>query len=151
MSEPPQVHATLPAGAVGLGYAGLMPFVAGALGAALLEGEARDFAIRALVGYGAVILSFVGAVHWGVMLRNAGGRAFRGLLAGVVPSLVGWIALLLSPRHALTVLVVGFGLFWLYEHRVLGPAVLPPAYLSLRRSLSLAVCALLALGLIALG
>ena len=47
--------------------------------------------------------------------------------------------LLLSSRHALTLLVVGFGLFWLYEHRVLGPDSLPPAYLRLRRSLSLAV------------
>jgi hypothetical protein len=151
MSESSEARAALPPGAVGLGYAGLLPFVAGAFGAALLEGEPRDFAVRALVGYGAVILSFVGAVHWGLLLRSAGGQALRGLLAGVVPSLIGWIALLLAPRHALTVLVVGFGLFWLYEHRVLGPAVLPPAYLSLRRSLSLAVCALLALGLIALG
>jgi hypothetical protein len=44
--------------------------------------------------------------------------------------------------------VVGFGLFWLYEHRVLGQA-LPKAYLDLRRQLTLAICILLALTLFA--
>jgi len=141
----------LPPGAAALGYAGLLPFVASALGIALLDGEARDLATRALLAYGAVILSFLGAVHWGLMLRAGAQGTVRPLVVGVLPSLAAWCALLLDVRHGLALLVVAFGAFWLYEHRVLGARVLGEAYLSLRRGLTLAVCSLLALGLIALG
>jgi hypothetical protein len=142
---------SLPPGAAALGYAGLLPFAAAALGTALLDGAARDFAARALLAYGAVILSFLGAVHWGLVLRAGAHGRMRPLVVGVLPSLAAWCALLLAVRHGLALLVVAFGAFWLYEHRVLGARVLGEAYLGLRRSLTLAVCSLLALGLIALG
>jgi hypothetical protein len=141
----------LPPAATALGYAGLVPFAAGALGIVLLGDELRVFAARALVAYGAVILSFVGAVHWGLLLARPGARGPARLLAAVLPSVAGWAALLLVPRHGLALLVVSFGLFWLYEHRRLGARFLPVAYLVLRRNLTLAVCALLTLGLVALG
>lgn len=148
MSEPGQ--RSLPQGLTALGYAGLLPFVACVLAIALLEGETRAFAARSLVAYGAVILSFLGAVHWGLVLRQPDAAAPARLAIGVLPSLAGWVALLLPDRYALALLVVAFGGFWLYEHRGVGPALLPPGYLDLRRALSLAVCALLTLGLIAL-
>lgn len=141
----------LPAAFSTLGYAGLVPFVACVLGIALLDGEPRASAVRALIAYGAVILSFLGAVHWGVALLRADPAPARILLAGVLPSLAAWMALLLQPRLALTLLVVCFGVFWLYEHRVLGESLLPPSYLRLRRYLTVAVCSLLALGVLALG
>jgi hypothetical protein len=140
----------LPQGLDALGYAGLIPFVAGVLGVALLEGDARLLAARALLAYGAVILSFLGAVHWGLLLRRPDPPVASRLVAGVLPALAAWIALLLPERIGLAALVVSFGGFWLYEHRVLTDGWLPAAYLRLRRNLSLAVCSLLALGLIAL-
>jgi hypothetical protein len=141
----------LPAWARPLGYAGLIPFVACALlMLAVPEAGTRDAAGRALLGYGAVILSFLGGVHWGMVLRGAAPQRAGGLLAGgVVPSLVGWVALLLPFERAAAVLVAGFGLFWLYEHRVLGPAVLPQDYLALRRWLTLGVVASMGLALMA--
>jgi hypothetical protein len=142
----------LPQGLAALGYAGLLPFVACVLAIALLEGEARAGEVRALVAYGAVILSFLGAVHWGLLLREADAASPRVRLAiGVLPSLLAWAALLLPDRQALALLVVAVGGFWLYEHRVVGAALLPTGYLDLRRHLSLAVCALLTLGLLAVG
>ena len=141
----------LPPGLVAFGYAGVLPFVACVLAIALLEGEGRALAVRALVAYGAVILSFLGAVHWGLLLRQPGAAAHARLAIGVLPSLAGWVALLLPDRYALTLLVVAFGGFWLYEHRVVGTALLPGGYLDLRRHLSLAVCALLTLGLLLVG
>ena len=80
----------LPRGVVTLGYAGLAPFVAGVLGIALLEGEPRLFAARALVAYGAVILSFLGAVHWGLLLHAETKETPSRLLAAVLPSLAAW-------------------------------------------------------------
>jgi hypothetical protein len=118
---------------------------------ALLDGEARTFAVRGLVAYGAVILSFLGAVHWGLLLRAQDAALQARLAVGVLPALAGWVALLLPDRYALALLVVAFGGFWLYEHRVVGTALLPSGYLDLRRQLSLAVCALLTLGLLLVG
>jgi hypothetical protein len=141
----------LPPGTAWLGYAGLLPFAACALAVALLGEEPREFAARALVAYGAVILSFLGAVHWGLLLARPAPDTRRRLAVGVLPSLAGWAALLLSPRHGLALLVVAFGAFWLYEHRALGTSLLPDGYLRLRRELTLGACSLLAIGLVALG
>ncbi len=151
MSEPSRSDPPLPPGASALGYGGLVPFVAAVIGIALLDGEPRAFAARALLTYGAVILSFLGAVHWGLVLARPVPGAPRRLLAGVLPALAGWVALLLPQRQGLALLVVAFGAFWLYEHRQLGASILPDAYLGLRRNLTVGVCSLLALGLIALG
>lgn len=149
MTEP--TPRPLPPGLVAFGYAGVLPFVACVLPIALLDGEARAFAVRALVAYGAVILSFLGAVHWGVLLRQPDAAAQARLAIGVLPSLAGWVALLLPDRYALALLVAAFGGFWLYEHRVVGTALLPGGYLGLRRHLSLAACASLTLGLLLVG
>jgi hypothetical protein len=131
-----------------VGYAGLLPFLAALLGVGLLPAiEQRDFAQRLALGYGATILSFVGAVHWG--LAVAGRWAWSPTVIGgaILPSVVATVALLVAGQRGLGLLVVGFGLFWIYEHRRRGEQ-LPPGYLRLRRSLSLAVCALLALTMI---
>ena len=141
----------LPAWAKPLGYGGLVPFFACALlMLAVPDAGTRDLAGQALLGYAAVILSFLGGVHWGLALRGASPQRAGGLLAaGVLPSLVGWGALLLPFEQAAAVLVAGFGLFWLYEHRVLGSTVLPPDYLALRRWLTLGVVASMGLALMA--
>ena len=151
MSAPARPNPSLPSGASALGYGGLVPFVATVLGIVLLEGELRVFAARALLAYGAMILSFLGAVHWGLLLARPVSDAPRRLLVGVLPALAGWVALLLPERYGLALLVVAFAAFWLYEHRVLGATALPAPYLDLRRNLTVGVCSLLALGLIALG
>jgi hypothetical protein len=90
-------------------------------------------------------------VHWGLVLRDRPARSFRLLAIGVLPSLAGWAALLLPLEQALAVQVACFGGFWLYEHRVLGAAVLGEEYLALRRGLTIAVCATLAFALMAPG
>ena len=151
MGETGRPEEPLPPGASALGYGGLLPFAAAVLGIVLLDGEMRALAVRALLAYGAVILSFLGAVHWGLVLARPPGDTARRLLGGVLPSLAGWVALLLPARFGLALLVMAFGAFWLYEHRVLGARFLPGSYLGLRRNLTLGACALLTLGLIAHG
>ncbi|MCU0976115.1 MAG: DUF3429 domain-containing protein [Steroidobacteraceae bacterium] len=143
-------EAQLPPGMQALGFGGLIPFIAAMLAVVLLpDAEARELARRILVGYGAVILSFLGGVHWGLVLRDRPADGFRPLVMGVLPSLAGLATLLLPFDQAVAVQVACFGGFWLYEHRVLGPAVLPSGYLALRRWLTLIVCAALALALMA--
>ena len=86
--------------ALWLGYAGLIPFVAAAALSWLLQPESRPFAAAALSAYAAVIVSFLGGIHWGIGFRDGMPRLF---LWGVVPSLVAAAALLLPPRHGLLI------------------------------------------------
>lgn len=84
----------LPAPARLLGPAGLIPFFGLAVGAWL--GSA--WAAPALAAYGATILAFLGAVHWGLALRAPPAERdadWARLGLGVVPALIGWVALLL--------------------------------------------------------
>jgi Protein of unknown function (DUF3429) len=132
-----------------LGYLTVAPLLV-CLGcvAALSGYPDRELAQRGAIAWGAVLLGCTGAVHWGLALAGRlPATAVRSAVAAA-PAIVAAAAVLVGGQRALALLVVGFGLFWLYEHRVLG-ALLPPAYLSLRRNLSLATVSLLALTLIA--
>ena len=126
------------------GYLCLAPLLLGLAGVALLpEPAQRDFAQRATIAWGAALLAFGGAVHWGLAL--AGWLPWQPLriLGALAPAVLAAAGVLLGGQRGLALLVVGSGLFWLYEHRSLG-AQLPPPYLALRRQLTVATCFLLA-------
>jgi hypothetical protein len=125
-------------------YACVAPLMLGLAGVGLLpEYAARELAQRGTLAWGGVLLGFTGAVHWGLAL--AGRIPWRGtaIVAALAPAVCAAVAVTIGGQRGLALLVVGFGMFWLYEHRVLG-AQLPPAYLGLRRQLSVAICVLLA-------
>ncbi len=86
-----------------LGLAGLIPFAAGALAVAL----GWHWAAFPLAAYGATILAFLGAVHWGLALATPDQASAERLAWGVVPSLWAWVALLLPLPVALPVLGAG--------------------------------------------
>ncbi len=71
------------------------------------------------------------------------------VLGSTLPSVLAAAAVLIGEGRGLALLVVGFGLFWLYEHRQ-HQQDLPADYLALRRNLSLTVCVLLAMTAVAL-
>lgn len=82
-----------------LGLGGLVPFVV--LSAALAAGISlpmfadADSMRIALVGYGVVILSFLGGVRWGLAIKetDAGNaKANRDFIIAVIPALLGWFA-----------------------------------------------------------
>ena len=79
-----------------LGFGGLIPFVC--LAVALWVARPGDWPLArmALLGYGATISSFLGAIHWGLVMREGSVQPVPSLLWGVVPSLLGWVALLLG-------------------------------------------------------
>ena len=84
-----------------LGFAGLLPFVAGVvLLWAVRDPSTVAHAGFALAAYAATIAAFLGGVHWGPALR-AGGLAPVPLIWGVVPQLAGWLALLMPVSASL--------------------------------------------------
>ena len=93
--------------AQGLGYGGFIPFAGSALAVWLRDRPDRARSLSALQGYGATILSFLGAIHWGFAMREASGQPTGWLVWGVTPSLVAWVALLLNPAAALWLIAAG--------------------------------------------
>lgn len=128
-----------------LGLAGLLPFAASALGFFAAPGPWQGFAEGALIAYGAVILSFLGAVHWGLALRAPPDEAAMGparLILGVVPALLGWAALLLPDILALPLLALGLLGTAGAEQWARGRGLIPGDYMVLRwvLSISAALC-----------
>ena len=85
-----------------LGYAGLIPFIVGAALVWLVWPEAHPYVTLALSAYAAVIVSFLGGIHWGLAMRNPDPPRFW-LLWGVVPSLLAWLAVMLMPASGLVI------------------------------------------------
>jgi hypothetical protein len=138
------VGARLPFPALWLGLGGLIPFAACTavtLGGGPFSGLAED----ALLAYGAVILAFLGAVHWGLALAAPGDAAAARtrLVLGVMPSLIAWVALIAPNWIGFGVLVAGFAATWAAEEAAARAGRLGAAYLWLRRGLTLSVVAML--------
>ena len=128
----------LPRTVAWLGYGGLIPFLALAP-ASLLDHHHGALWSDALVAYGAIILSFIGALHWGLAmtLPELTERQRSAWFAwSVVPALIAWPAVLFSPIVAAPLLVIGFIAHYLQDRRLAGQATLPDWYLPLRLRLS---------------
>lgn len=152
---------TLPFLAVLLGLAGLIPFLGGSYAALAYADEGRRMGLLALAAYGAVILSFLGGVHWGIALQAGGAQtvhAQRSRYAlGVLPSLIGWAGLLVVflglPKTGLLVLIAGFVATTVTEARGTKLGWVPAAYMGLRWLLSVivVVCLVAVVLVLALG
>ncbi len=85
-----------------LGYGGALPFFCGAIAASQQVSVLGFAPAHLLLSYGAVILSFLGGLHWGRVITspNANGRSdFAWLIWSVCPSLLGWVSLLLPVNY----------------------------------------------------
>ncbi|MDE2606130.1 MAG: DUF3429 domain-containing protein [Burkholderiales bacterium] len=140
---------TVPPRLVGwLGYGGLLPFVGLAVARLMGLGPAGT-AGNALIAYGAVILSFVGALHWAfaMTLPALSADLRQGRYAwSVLPSLVAWVALLLPAVAGALLLAATFLLHLWQDHRLAkaADAALPAWYLPLRWRLTAVAVACLA-------
>lgn len=135
-----------------LGYGGLLPFVA--LAVALWVGNSDSNSNsslwrEALVSYGAVILSFVGALHWGFAMTQVDMTTHQRthcFVWSVVPALMAWVALLMTPKYAISLLVTGFLIHFWQDRHLVKVVDLPAWYLPLRLKLTFVACAALLSG-----
>lgn len=141
----------VPLTALLLGAAGLLPFLGCALVATMPLGEWSRLGLLGLLAYAAVILAFLGGVHWGFALppepaQTPEARRAR-LTLGVLPSLIGWIGLVVTfiglPLIGLLVMILGFAATTLTESRARRAGLMPPGYMGLRWVLSVIVIACL--------
>lgn len=95
-----------------LGYAGLLPFVVLAALMWLVQVDLLPFVAIALGAYAAVIVSFLGGIHWGLgfLSLQADSSTVRTVsprfhfVWGIMPSLLAWLALMMPAYAALPLL-----------------------------------------------
>ena len=135
---PEEQSNTLPRAVGWLGYGGLLPFLLLA-SASLLDPVHAPIWSDALYGYGAIILSFVGALHWGMAMSLptlTQAQRTGCFVWSVVPALVAWPALLVSPPFAASLLVAGFVAQYIRDRQLARQARLPEWYLPMRLRLT---------------
>lgn len=133
-----------------LGLSGLIPFVLPAL-VVHLAPELGGIDWHALqADYGAVILSFVGALHWGYAVQSgiAGPVAWLRYGWSVVPALWAWLALQCVIETSLQLLAAGLVCAVIVDRSLLQAVQLPRWFMGLRYQLTaIAALSLLAASL----
>ena len=121
-----------------LGYAGLIPFIVFSIGS-WIEIPYLDNAVTILVAYAAIILSFMGAIHWGMAMSKTDNQQNKYYISSVIPALVAWISLLMPELYALMILLVGFSLLLSYDLAVEKSQGFPRWYAPMRIRLTFIV------------
>lgn len=149
-TDPISDERKIPFSALVLGWAGVLPFAAGAL-AMLIGAPPGRNALLPLLIYGAVILSFLGGVRWGMAMRLSGAERGQALAQSIVPALIGWIAACLYgfPMSALILLALAHGGLGAADIARAGRGLMPIWYGRLRLQLSASVVTSLMIALIA--
>jgi len=102
------------------------------------------------VSYGAVILSFLGAIHWGFEFAGYGGgrKGTPRYLLGIAPVLLGWPSLLLPGQLALASQWAAFTGVWYLDSRATARGWTPSWYSTYRFALTAVVgsCIVVTLG-----
>ena len=132
-----------------LGWGGVLPFVAAAV-AKLWGGPV--IALYALAwgsAYAGVIITFIGAVHWGIALKHPDDKKrMIHFIWSVLPALAVWPVMTLPPLVRLPFLVVGLGIVWIADMVAYKRGHMPVWYIKLRHGLtSVAISSLVILGI----
>ncbi|HDZ54882.1 MAG TPA: DUF3429 domain-containing protein [Pseudomonas xinjiangensis] len=137
--------------AVGLGVVGLVPFVTGSLGLWITPEAWRERVLEELLAYAAVILAFMGAIHWGLAMRadESSEKAPVQLGLSVIPPLLGWVALSLPISFGLPVIFFAFASLYFADIWAVKHGLAPVWYPALRKPLSMVVIFFLALAWLA--
>lgn len=118
-----------------LGWAGLVPFALAALGTHSGIDALVLYGFLGGTAYGAVILSFLGAVHWGLAMRDD--RSPYWYVWSITPALFGFSSLLMfDVEMRIVALIPLFGLAWSVDRRAANHGLIPNWYMRLRSMLT---------------
>jgi hypothetical protein len=160
-----QSSPTIPMPAAVLGYAGLVPFAIGAIGAWVMPLPYAAYMASAQIYYAAIILSFLGAVHWGWVLQrdfHAPTSPWEPYVWGITPAVLAWIivavssfplidrpgATLLRLDQTVALLIAGLLLSLLIDLKRIREGRFPGWYRRLRLHLTFGAVACLGLSLL---
>ncbi len=121
-----------------LGYGGLIPFITFSIGS-WLPSPYHSYSVTMIITYAAIILSFMGAIHWGAVMTKKDKSHNRYYLISIMPALVAWLSLLAPEIFSLFILVTGFTLLISYDIAVEKPQGFPAWYIPMRIRLTIIV------------
>lgn len=134
---------TIPQAALWLTAAGFIPFSALSLASLLAPVPIQPQIGIALLLYGAIILSFLGGIHWGVEMarsaQSARSPTLTTLAISTGPSLIAWASLALPHPFQSVGLGIGFLLILAYDLHCRKTERVPVWYPKLRIPVTLAV------------
>nr|WP_241694210.1 DUF3429 domain-containing protein [Komagataeibacter melomenusus] len=130
----------MPLLAIVTAVASLLPLVGCTCAILFLSPDHTPRLLTAAVGYGAVMLSFLGAVHWGLALEQpdiipAGGTqrlTNLRLALGGLPAFIGWIGLCMATVQELAglmTLIAGFAATAMVERMAWRRGAMPRGYM----------------------
>ena len=118
-----------------LGWAGLVPFGLAAVGTHSGVDALVLYGFLGGTAYGAVILSFLGAVHWGLAMRDD--RSPYWYLWSITPALFGFASLLVfDVEMRVLALIPLFVLVWSVDRQAGNRGLIPNWYMRLRSKLT---------------
>ena len=118
-----------------LGWAGLIPFGLAALGTHSGIDALISYGFLGGTAYGAVILSFLGAVHWGLAMQDD--RSPYWYVWSITPALFGFASLLLlDVGMRVATLIPLFALAWSVDLKAANHGLIPNWYMRLRSKLT---------------
>ncbi|KAF2754004.1 hypothetical protein EJ05DRAFT_480018 [Pseudovirgaria hyperparasitica] len=128
----------VPKEAIAVGLAGVIPYLVTSLSTVycaaeinanaihgsgyLMSGQSADLLLQIIepmqIGYGAVIISFLGAIHWGLEWAKYGGsQGFKRYAIGIVAPAIAWPTIMLSPIFALSTQFLAFTYLYYADSR----------------------------------
>lgn len=124
--------------------AGWLPFLAGLLLTLYPQYTPLEPVVfqRALLGYGVLILGFLGGVRWGIRLQGGAGSDLT-YVVGILGSMLGFFVLVMPYGFGLAVLIVGFGAQGAWDVWAGHAGGVPRGYARLRHAMTWVVCATL--------
>ncbi|MBL95188.1 MAG: DUF3429 domain-containing protein [Magnetovibrio sp.] len=133
----------MPRLALWLGIGGLIPFAVLSISIHFVPTHLAPLVLFWLIGYGAVILSFLGGVVWGLTLNKSDNYRTPPknifLTLSVLPSLFSWGALVVEAQAGLYALIICFSFMLaldLFSQRL---GLSPGWYFDLRKKLTFVV------------
>jgi hypothetical protein len=161
----------VPRQAYTLGLAGVLPYLATSLSTVacayeinhasggqgyIMSAQTAEAFLHVLeplqIGYGAVILSFLGAIHWGLEWAGYGGyQGYRRYAIGVAAPAIAWPTILLPVEYALISQFCAFTLLYYVDTRASYRGWTPPWYAIYRFVLTFIVGASIVVTLIGRG
>ena len=127
-----------------LGILGLMPFIFGLIDL-LLNKDNLFFVINLPKYYGSIILTFLGAVYWGIILNDSHKNLISDKVKtyiicwSVIPSLCSGLILIFSHNITMIILALCYMIVQFVDELIIKYFKFPIWYLFLRRSLTISV------------
>lgn len=117
--------------ALRLGYLGLAPFVLLSLLSLLVRENVHPYVVLALAGYAAVVISFLGGIHWGLGMRSTLPSPVP-FAWSAVPAFLAWIAVVMPAYAGLVIDGLVLIACYLVDRRTYPAHGLSSAWLTLR-------------------